>query len=430
MLRYIGRRLLTLLATMLVVSVIVFGVVEVAPGNIARNILGHFATPEQERSIENQLGLDRPAWERYVSWLIGSDWQAERLLGMELVQIEVAGDLGIRSEWWAVDDQGRFVRWDVVDGSVIRLLRANDGSVTVEPDDGVWEDGEFWGVDSLNRAVLWRKGADEREYQLSYAGWIVSGDAPVDYLPLGRGVLRGDLGNSIIYRRPVAEVISTRLRNSAILAAISFAFSVPLAIGLGSIAGMNEGKWIDRILSLAGLVTTASPEFATGVLLTMIFGLWLGLLPGATVFVSDRAILSNPKMLVLPVLTVSLMEIGYVLRITRVSVANVARAAYVRTAILKGLPANRVMVHHILRNALLAPVTVVMLHVNWMIGGLVVVEAVFGFPGMGNLLLSAATYKDVQLLESGTLVMIVLAVVSQLVADVLYAYLNPKIRYQ
>jgi peptide/nickel transport system permease protein len=134
-------------------------------------------------------------------------------------------------------------------------------------------------------------------------------------------------------------------------------------------------------------------------------------------------------MLILPVTTVSLMEIGYVLRITRVSVIDVMNSNYVRTAILKGLPYWRVLLRHVLGNALIAPVTVIMLHVNWLIGGLVVVESVFGYPGMGSFLLAAALYKDIYSIEGGTMVMIMLAIGSQLVADIIYAFLNPRIRY-
>ncbi len=435
MLRYIVRRVLTLIVTMAVVSVVIFAVVEVAPGNVARNILGHFATLEQEKSVENQLGLDRPAVIRYISWLAGSDWQARRLIQLPLVEtVESRGIVENHRQWWAVDEDGNLVQWQMEQGTLMKLVRQPDGSIERVPDDSAWHvqpDGTaiFWGVDTRNRAALWQKGTDETQYLLSYGGWIESGGAPIDYIPLGKGLLRGDLGSSLIFHRPVVDVLGSRLKNSGVLAGLAFITAMPLAIVLGIIAGMNEGKPVDRVLSLGGLFTTASPDFATGILLIMIFGLWLRVLPGATVFSSDQSLFANPKMLILPVLTVSLMEIGYVLRITRVSVIDVMHSNYVRTAVLKGLPYRQVVFRHVLRNALMAPVTVIMLHVNWLIGGLVVVEAVFGYPGMGNFLLAAALYKDVQSIEGGTLVMIVLAVGTQLVADVIYALLNPRIRY-
>jgi len=124
-----------------------------------------------------------------------------------------------------------------------------------------------------------------------------------------------------------------------------------------------------------------------------------------------------------------LVEIGYILRITRVSVVAVVNSGYVRTAILKGIPYWQVVLRHVLRNSLMAPVTVIMLHVNWLIGGLVVVESVFGYPGLGTFILNAALYKDVYAIEAGAMVLIVLAVGTQLIADIFYSYLNPRIRY-
>lgn len=134
-------------------------------------------------------------------------------------------------------------------------------------------------------------------------------------------------------------------------------------------------------------------------------------------------------MLVLPVTTLTLIELGYVLRITRASMAEVMKTAYIRTAFLKGLPYRRIVFKHAVRNALMAPITVIMLHVNWLMGGIVVVEAIFGFPGLGQYLLSAALYKDVFAIEAGAMLMVTLAVGTQLVADIIYMFLNPRIRY-
>ncbi|MCI0520331.1 MAG: ABC transporter permease [Chloroflexi bacterium] len=435
MARYITRRILTMLLTMLLVSILVFAIVEIAPGNVARNILGAYATPEQERSMENQLGLDRPAFNRYVAWLLGSDWQASQKLGMPVREIVISqGVVENYHQWWAVDGNGDLVQWDVQGGKLIKMIRQDDGSVVSVPDDSSWKVNEknqayFWGIDDDNRAALWIPGESGVEYQLEYSGWIQAEDSPVDYIPMSKGLLRGDAGISLRYKRPVSEVIARRITNSFILAALAFAVSIPIAILLGLIAGLNEGKPLDRIISLGGLLTAASPDFATGILLIMVFGLWLKVLPGATVFLSEDAILQDPRMIIMPVLTASLVEIGYVLRITRSSVVEVMNSMYVRTAILKGLSHRRVVLRHVLRNAMMAPITVIMLHVNWFIGGLVVVESVFGYPGLGNFILNAALYKDVYSIEAGAMVLIVLAVGTQLIADVIYALINPRIRY-
>lgn len=435
MLRYTTRRLMTMVITMLLVSMVVFAVVEIAPGNVARNILGAYATPEQERSMENQLGLDRPLVLRYLSWLFGSDWQARRRVGKPLKELEVSqGTVEGFSQWWAVDDDGRLVQWDVQNGDLVKRVRQDDGTTITEPDDDAWQtapDGRkvFWGVDAHNRAAHWIQGEGGTEYRLEYSGWIESKGAPVDYIPLSKGLVRGDAGMSLQFKRPVSEVIGRKIRNSAVLAGLAFLFAMPLGILLGVIAGLREGRLPDRIISMGGLVTAASPDFATGILLIMLFSLKLKLLPGAAMFLDDSSILTQPQMIILPVLTASLVEIGYILRITRASVVEVMHSNYVRTAVLKGLPYIKVVMGHVMRNSMLAPVTVIMLHVNWLIGGLVVVESVFGFPGLGSFILNAALYKDVYAIEAGAMVLIVLAVGTQLIADFIYSMLNPRIRY-
>ncbi len=198
----------------------------------------------------------------------------------------------------------------------------------------------FGVVDHLNHAVLWVLGGDETFWMKSKgAGWWVEQKGGASkYIPLQRGLLRGDPGESTQTRQPVAGTIVRRVRNSAILAGIAFVVVMPIALVLGLIAGINEGKPIDRILSIGGLVTTATPNFATGVFLILIFAYWLEVLPGATVFTSDRAIFEDPKMLILPVATLTLIELGYVLRITRASMVEVMGSGYIRTAVLKGLP--------------------------------------------------------------------------------------------
>jgi peptide/nickel transport system permease protein len=307
--------------------------------------------------------------------------------------------------------------------------------VSERPASDVWQVDEegneiFWGVDTSNHAVKWQKGIEQEEIGPSSAGraQMLQGGG-IQYIPLQRGLLRGDPGLSIRTNRPVEQLLLRRLRNSAILAALAFVVVMPLALFLGIMAGINEGKWIDRVLSLSGLVTTASPNFATGVFLILILAMWLKVLPGATVFTSGNAIFSNPKMLVLPVLTLTLIEMGYVLRITRASMVEVMESAYIRSAILKGVPYRTVVFKHALRNALMAPITVIMLHVNWLMGGIVVVEALFGFPGLGTYLLDSALYKDVNAIEAGAMVMVVLAVSTQMIADIIYTLLNPRIRY-
>ena len=184
----------------------------------------------------------------------------------------------------------------------------------------------------------------------------------------------------------------------------------------------------DRVLSIGGMVFTVIPEFATGIFLILIVAVWLGLVPGATVF-GEKAPWERPDMLVLPVLTLALIELGYVLRITRASMVEVMRSPYIRTAFLKGLPYWRIVFKHAIRNALMAPITVIMLHVNWLMGGIVIVEVVFGYPGLGKYLLESALFKDINALEAGAMVLVIIAVGTQFLADIIYTFLNPRIRY-
>jgi peptide/nickel transport system permease protein len=435
MARYIVRRLLTMLLTMMMVSMLVFAIVEIAPGNVARNILGAYATPEQEASMARQLGLTRPVTIRYISWLFGSDWQASAEIGMPLAQtISKQGLVENARRWWAVSPNGEYLQWTVEEGQLYKVVLLPDDSTEKILDEESWKVGEdgkeyFWGIDTANRAAKWVRGSKDVEYRLDYSGWVESAGAPVDYIPLSKGLIRGDAGVSLRYQAPVAEVIGRRILNSLILAALAFAFSIPTAIILGLVAGLNEGKLVDRIISIGGLITAGSPDFATGILLIMIFAIWLKVLPGAAVFTSADALWKNPSLLVLPVLTAGLVEVGYVLRITRSSVVEVMNSPYVRTAILKGLTYRQVVTRHVLRNAMMAPITVIMLHINWFIGGLVVVESVFGYPGLGNFILNAALFKDVYSIEAGAMVLILLAVGTQLIADLIYSLINPRIRY-
>jgi len=433
MAKFIAQRLLSMLLTMFIVSIAVFLISEATPGDVARHILGPFATPEQVDLFRAQLGLEEPLYLRYVNWLFGSDWRASRVVGHPLERTKELRSG--RVVWWANVD-GTLTRWKMKDGQMVTYRMQAAG--TVQTDEGPFtgwktdENGQeyFWGVDTANHATLWKKGAlEERVGPASAGRAAVEQTGGVEYIPLQKGLLRGDPGVSFRTGRPVADTLFIRLRNSLILAGIAFVVVMPLALVLGVIAGLNEGKPIDRILTIGGLTTTASPNFATGIFLILIFAAWLKILPGAVVLLDDKAIFQNPNMLVLPMATLTLIELGYVLRITRASMVEVMNAPYVRTAFLKGLPYWHIVFRHALRNALMAPITVIMLHVNWLMGGIVVVEVLFSFPGLGQYLLDSALFNDVYAIEAGAMFMVVLAVGTQIVADIIYTFLNPRIRY-
>jgi peptide/nickel transport system permease protein len=434
MAKFLIRRLGFMLLTMLLLSVAIFAISELAPGNIAINTLGNFITPEQEASFNAQNGLDQPPLTRYVRWMIGSDWQASRRIGRPVRRVyDVEFN---RFSWWVVGEDGSLFQNYSPDGErMIRLVRQADGTtVEAEMSGEVWQPNPngllvYWGVDRNSRAALWVKGEYLLEWTLTAGAWTNEPGAPQEYIPLQKGILRADPGISFYTRRPVAETLFTRLINSGYLATLSFVIIMPLSLLLGLVAGLNEGKWIDNVLSLGGLVTTATPSYATGVFLILVFTAWLRVLPGAVIVSQDSDIFNNPKMLVLPVLTLTLIELGYVLRITRASMLDVMKTNYIRTAVLKGLPRLRIIFAHALKNALIAPITVITLHINWLVGGVVVVETIFGFPGLGFYVLQAALFKDVFAVEAAAMLLVIIAVGSQLVADLIYLYLNPRIRY-
>ncbi len=431
MAKFIVRRIFLLLLTMILVSIAVFLITESSPGNVARNILGAFVTPEQEASFLAQMGLNKPIHTRYLHWLLGSDWQAARKVGLPLERIQTEEGF---EEWWAVREDGALIRWKMEGENLIAKVRLGVGAVTEYTNNERWKPDEkgghyFWGLDDKNHAVLWEKGTDRKVWTFVIGtGWMESSGGPVDYTPLKKGFIRGDPGESLRTGRPVSDSLFVRLRNTLVLAGIAFAIVMPLALVLGMIAGLKEGSIRDRVLSIGGMIFSVTPEFATGIFLILIFGVWWGIVPGATVF-GEKAPWERLDMLVLPVLTLTLIELGYILRITRASMVEVMKSPYIRTAWLKGLPYWRIVLKHAVRNALMAPITVIMLHVNWLMGGIVIVEVVFGYPGLGKYLLDSAMFKDINALEAGAMILVTVAVVSQLVADIIYTFLNPRIRY-
>jgi len=237
--------------------------------------------------------------------------------------------------------------------------------------------------------------------------------------------LVGDFGDSVRFRVPVSEVLWPRLWNTAILGFWTFAIMIPLSLILGVLAGMREGSRLDRIISVGSIITTSVPEFASTVLLSAIFVYGLKWLPGTSSMTSGFDFMQ----LILPVMVLIIYDFGYVARMTRASMAEVMTSHYIRTAILKGLPYRQVIMKHALRNALIAPFTVIMLQINWLLSGVIVVEFFFAYKGFGALLLEASLNQDLYVIEACAMVAVFVAVTSQTIADIGYTYLNPRIRF-
>ena len=235
----------------------------------------------------------------------------------------------------------------------------------------------------------------------------------------------GNFGDSIRFKAPVAGILWPRLANTAILGAAVFGVMIPLSLVLGVLAGMREGSKLDRTISVTSIVTTSVPEFASAVILSACFVFWLKLLPGTSSMSDGFSIVE----LILPVMVLVIYDFGYVARMTRASMAEVMTTPYIRTAVLKGLPYRQVIMKHALRNALIAPFTVIMLQINWLLSGVIVVEFFFAYKGFGALLLEASLNQDIFLIEACAMVAVFVAVATQTIADVGYTYLNPRIRF-
>jgi peptide/nickel transport system permease protein len=246
----------------------------------------------------------------------------------------------------------------------------------------------------------------------------------VDYL--GK-LATGDLGDSTRFKVPVRQIIFDRLANTALLAALAFACIVPLSMLCGIAAGMREASTLDRGILLFSTVVASVPEFAMGVFLASLFVVWLGWLPGTATLVAGGG-WSVGSQLVLPVAVIVLYDMGYVVSMIRASMVEVMQRPYIRTAVLKGMSFRGVVVRHALRNAMINPVTVIMLQISYLISGVVVVETVFAYPGFGRMMLEAALFKDIALIEAGALVAVFVAVLTQILGDLAYMLLDPRIR--
>ncbi len=249
----------------------------------------------------------------------------------------------------------------------------------------------------------------------------------VRYLEYMGKALRGDFGQSLVYHQPVATVLWDRLRNTFLLAAISFAVIVPFSILFGVLAGMRERSLTDRAVNVFSSVCASVPEFAMGVFLAAIFVVWLGVLPGTSPLTNSGG-WPVWSQFILPVAVVTLYDAGYLISMIRQSMVEVMRQPYIRTAILKGMPFRQVVTTHALRNALIAPFTVILLQLNYLVSGLVVVETVFAYPGFGRMMLEAALAKDIAIIEAGTIVAVGVTMFTQLAGDLGYRALDPRIR--
>jgi peptide/nickel transport system permease protein len=310
--RFIAKRVALGFVTLWLLSMIVFFMANVLPGNVARRVLGPFASPTAVAALNHQLGTDRPLVTQYVDQM--------------------------------------------------------------------------------------------------------------------KGYLSGDMGTTVATRQPVSDVLWPALGRSAKLAILAFLIVVPLSIVGGVFAALHQGSFRDRVITVGGLSATAVPDFVWAVLLLIVFSLGLGLFPSTAAYPSGAGVLTQIKYLLLPSFCLVFVLFGYIARMARAGTIESLEADYTRTAVIKGLPQRTVMRRHVLRNSLLPTIAVIATQVGYLMGGLVTIELIFNYQGIGQMIFRAATQKDFPSLEAAVLVVGVVFLVSTLIADILYSFLNPRVR--
>ncbi|MGO8684292.1 MAG: ABC transporter permease [Thermoleophilia bacterium] len=312
MTRLIVRRLFLIIPTLFLVSILIFALSEVLPGDVGRTILGPYATPAQVKALDHQLGADKPMVQRYFSWI------------------------------------GRFVT--------------------------------------------------------------------------------GNWGQSQVLQQSVRPLVIGHLLNSLLLAGLALVIIVPTSLVLGVVAGLRQDGLLDRAITTITLSLTVIPEFVSGVILLVLFAVAVHWFPVTAAAPPGANLGTRLYYLILPSIPLMFIEMGYIARMARIGVVENLAMPYVRTAVLKGLPKRRVVFHHILRNAMVPTVTVIGSQIGWLVGGLVVVETLFNYPGIGNLMLTSANAHDVLVLEASVLCVAAIYMFSNLTADVIVALLSPRIR--
>src|SRR3954447_12937048 len=278
----------------------------------------------------------------------------------------------------------------------------------------------------VGRSILGRSATDEQVAQLDHE---LGYDEPLPqrYWNLVSGYATGDWGTSPVLNTEVRPLVLDRFGNSLVLAAFAFVLIVPFSIFMGVVAALKHGRWQDRAISVTGLSLIAVPEFVTGVILIVVFAVQLGWFP-----TSSQVPGTNPvdwfRQLLLPAIPLGFVLFGYISRMARAGTVDALQSNYVRTAILKGMPRRYVVWRHVVRNSLLPTITVVSVQVGYLVGGLVVVETLFAYPGIGQLTYESALGHDLPTLEACVLMIAIIYCVANLLADLTYGLLNPRVR--
>lgn len=238
----------------------------------------------------------------------------------------------------------------------------------------------------------------------------------------------GDLGDSLRYRKPVAPMIADALWNSVKLGGVAFLIVIPISIVGGVVSGLQAGRWPDKLITNIGLVTMVLPEFVSSIMLILLLGIWWPIFPVTAQAPAGSGVLQQVYHLILPSIPLVLILFGYIARMARAGVIDAYSADYTRTAVLKGLPARVVVLKHVMRNALIPTIAVVATQAGYVIGGLVVVETLFHYRGIGSLIYEAAKAKDFPLLVGGVVAVGAVYTICTVIGDMLLLVLDPRLR--
>jgi peptide/nickel transport system permease protein len=313
----------------------------------------------------------------------------------------------------------------------LEKLARSEGSVRMSEDEvASWKERNGYTRPIVVRYGEWLgvvPGWTRTEADGRLRGRCVDRAADKENAPRFCGLLQGNWGFSTVFKQPVSAIVSERLGLTGILMFWVMMLMVPVSLIIGVLAGMREGSRLDRTLSTFSIATTATPEYVSGVIFIVFLASNAGIqiFKGTATAAMDKITFEN---FFLPVLTIALYGIGYIARMTRASMTEVMTAQYIRTARLKGVSFPAIVMKHALRNALIAPFTVIMLQFPWLLNGVVIVETLFNYKGFGWTLVQAAGNNDIELLLACSVVAVIVVLVTQLISDIGYVFLNPRIR--
>jgi peptide/nickel transport system permease protein len=243
-------------------------------------------------------------------------------------------------------------------------------------------------------------------------------------------VVTGDLGTSLKRQKPVSDILIPRLENTLILGGIAASIGIPIAILLGCIAGLRANRKSDHIISTVSLFAMTVPEFVTATLLTLVFSIWLPWFPAVSLVSATAPFSELLPNLILPAITLSLVMIAHILRMVRSCMITVMKSSYIQMCHLKGMPYWHIVFYHALPNALLPAINIIALTIAWLLGGVVIIEQVFNYPGIGSLMISAIYDRDLPVVQGIAIALAVIYILVNLGADILTCILNPKLRTQ